>query len=68
MKQPDINIYTAFMSGDSVGSLAKRFKLDKSQIRKVIHRVSNERCSTESKVLHELPTNQADTGRDLQGV
>jgi len=68
MKQPDINIYTAFMSGDSVGSLAKRFKLDKSQIRKVINRVSNERCSTKSEVLHELHATTAHSGRDIQGV
>lgn len=65
MKQPDTSIYIAFMSGDSVGSLAKQFKLDKSQIRKVINRVSSERCSTKSEVLHELPTNQADNRRDL---
>lgn len=68
MKQPDTNIYAAFMSGDSLGSLAKQFKLDKSQIKKVINRVSNERLTAKSEVLHELPADQADTGRDLQGI
>ena len=54
MLPQDISIYEAFMRGDSVGSLAKRFKLDKSQIKKVINRVGTERNSPRPKVLHEL--------------
>jgi Mor family transcriptional regulator len=42
------------MKGHSVGSLAKRFKLDKSQIKKVINRVGTERNSPRPEVLHEL--------------
>lgn len=68
MKPQDIEIYTAFMSGHSAGALAKQFKLDKSQIRKVINRVSSERCTPKSEVLHELPTGEAPTGRDIQGI
>jgi len=68
MQPQDIRIYEAFMRGDSVGSLAKRYKLDKSQIKKVINRVGNERVSTATEVLHELPTNEAHQGRNLQGV
>jgi hypothetical protein len=49
------------MRGDSVGSLAKRFKLDKSQIKKVINRVGTERNSTKPEVLHELHAAQANT-------
>jgi Mor family transcriptional regulator len=65
MKQPDTSIYEAFMRGDSVGSLAKRFKLDKSQIRKVINRVGNERGITKSEVLYELHDDEAHTGRHI---
>ena len=61
MRHPDISIYEAFMRGDSVGSLAKRFKLDKSQIKKVINRVGTERNSTKPEVLHELHAAQANT-------
>lgn len=65
MKQPDISIYEAFMRGDSVGSLAKRFKLDKSQIRKVINRVGTERIITKPEVLHELHADKAHIERNL---
>ena len=68
MQPQDISIYEAFMRGDSVGSLAKRFKLDKSQIKKVINRVSNERGIAKSEVLHELHDDKASAGRILQGV
>ena len=68
MRQPDTSIYEAFMRGDSVGSLAKRFKLDKSQIRKVINRVGTERVITKPEVLHELHATTAHTGRDIQGI
>jgi len=65
MRPQDTSIYEAFMNGHSIGSLAKRHKLDKSQIRKVISRVSSERSSTESEVLHELHDDQAHSGRHI---
>jgi Mor family transcriptional regulator len=65
MLPQDISIYEAFMRGDSVGSLAKRFKLDKSQIKKVINRVGTERVITKPEVLHELYATQADTERNI---
>ena len=65
MHQQDISIYDAFMKGHSVGSLAKRFKLDKSQIKKVINRVGTERNSTKPEVLHELYANETDTERHI---
>jgi len=68
MQAQDISIYQAFMRGDSVGSLAKRFKLDKSQIKKVINRVGTERVITKPEVLHELHAAPTDNGRDLQGI
>jgi Mor family transcriptional regulator len=65
MLPQDISIYEAFMRGDSVGSLAKRFKLDKSQIKKVINRVGTERVIAKSEVLYELYATQADTERNI---
>jgi Mor family transcriptional regulator len=65
MRQPDTSIYEAFMRGDSVGSLAKRFKLDKSQIRKVINRVGTERVITKPEVLHELYATTTHIERNL---
>ena len=65
MRQPDTSIYEAFMRGDSVGSLAKRFKLDKSQIKKVINRVGTERNIAKPEVLHELHATTAHTGRNI---
>lgn len=68
MQPQDISIYKAFMRGDSIASLAKRYKLDKSQIKKVINRVGTERIITKPEVLHELHATTAHTGRDIQGV
>jgi len=65
MQPQDISIYEAFMRGDSVGSLSKRFKLDKSQIRKVVNRVGTERVITKPEVLHELYATQTDTERNI---
>jgi len=65
MQAHDINIYEAWMKGHSIGSLAKRYKLDKSQIKKVINRVGTERVITKPEVLHELYANQTDTGRNI---
>jgi Mor family transcriptional regulator len=59
MTPQDIDIYKAFMRGDSVGSIAKRWKLDKSQIRKVVNRVSKEARSSVTEVLLELQSVQA---------
>lgn len=57
MQPQDISIYEAFISGLSIGAIAKNFKLDKSQVRKVINRVASEKRNAE--VLLELPTNKA---------
>ena len=65
MQPQDISIYQAFMRGDSIASLAKRYKLDKSQIKKVINRVGTERVITKPEVLHELYATTAHNGRDI---
>ena len=58
MQALDIKIYEAFMKGMSVGALAKNYKLDKSQIKRIINRVANETRPGQTDVLHELHDNQ----------
>jgi Mor family transcriptional regulator len=65
MLPQDISIYEAWMKGNSIGSLAKRYKLDKSQIKKVISRVGNERTITKPEVLHELYANETNAERHI---
>jgi Mor family transcriptional regulator len=65
VRPQDIDIHEAFMRGDSIGSLAKRYKLDKSQIKKVINRVGTERVITKPEVLHELYATQAHIERNI---
>ena len=59
MQPLDTKIYEAFMRGMSVGALAKNYKLDKSQIKRIINRVANKDSPGQADVLHELPDNQA---------
>ena len=65
MQQQDISIYEAFMKGISVGALAKNYKLDKSQIKRIINRVSNEARPGQANILHELHDDKASQGRNL---
>jgi Mor family transcriptional regulator len=53
------------MKGMSVGALAKNYKLDKSQVKRIINRVSNEARPGQTNVLHELHDNQAPIGGNL---
>ena len=50
------------MRGDSIGSIAKRYKLDKTQVRRVFNRVMEQRSA--ENVL-ELQGNKAGAGRDV---
>ena len=54
MRPQDISIYEAFINGMSIGAIAKNFKIDKSQVKKVINRVANEKRVSSSEVLLEL--------------
>ena len=53
------------MKGMSVGALAKNYKLDKSQIKRIINRVSNEARPGQADVLHQLHDDKTSQGRDL---
>lgn len=59
MQQRDISIYDAWIKGMSIGAIAKNYKLDKSQIKKVINRVGSERRVSDPKVLLELSNDKA---------
>jgi Mor family transcriptional regulator len=61
----DISIYEAFMKGMSVGAIAKNYKMDKSQVKRIINRVSNEARPGQTNVLHELHDNQTPIGGNL---
>jgi Mor family transcriptional regulator len=53
------------MKGASVGALAKNYKLDKSQIKRIINRVSNEARPGQADVLYELHDDKGSQGRNL---
>lgn len=63
MKEQDIAIYTAWQRGRSIGDLAKAYKLDKSQVKKVINRVSKEPRVSSPEVVYQLPAEEAGGGR-----
>lgn len=67
MKPHDISIYEAWMNGLSVGAIAKNHKLDKSYVKKVINRVSNDRPK-QPEVLQQLHDDQTLTGGQVQSV
>lgn len=40
MQLPDIEIYKAWMAGESIGSLAKKYKVEKQHIRNLVNKVA----------------------------
>jgi len=60
----DTEIYQAFMRGESIGAIAKKNKMDKGQVRRIVNRVVEER-SIGAEVLHKLPDSEADEGRGI---
>jgi Mor family transcriptional regulator len=43
MTERDVQIYEAWLRGASLGEIAKRFNMDKQQVKKVISREQKER-------------------------
>ncbi len=62
MTQSDIDMYEAWMRGDSIGSIAKRHKLDKTQVRRIVNRVMEQRSA---ETVLELQGNKAGAGRNV---
>jgi hypothetical protein len=54
------------MRGESIGAIAKKNKMDKGQVRRIVNRVVEER-SIGTEVLHELQGQEADKERRVQG-
>lgn len=61
MTEQDKAIYSAWQRGRSIGDLAKAYKLDKSQIKKVINRVGKEARVNGSSLVYELPAEEANS-------
>jgi hypothetical protein len=66
VQPPGIEIYDAFMRGESIGAIAKKNKMDKGQVRRIVNRVVEER-SIGTEVVHELQSEEADEERRVQG-
>jgi Mor family transcriptional regulator len=62
MQPSDIDVYKAWMSGESIGSIAKRQKTDKQHIRRIINRAMDR---SRPEVLLELQTEEAGERRDV---
>ena len=60
-----IEIYDAFMRGESIGAIAKKNKMDKGQVRRIVNRVVEERVIG-AKVVHQLQGKEADKERRVQ--
>ena len=61
------NMYEAGMRGESIGLIAKKYKMDKSQIRRIVNRVVEER-GVGAEVLHKLSDEKTNKGRDVSAV
>jgi Mor family transcriptional regulator len=62
MNPSDIEMYQAWMNGDSIGSIAKRYKLQKTQVRKVVNRVIEQRSP---ETMLQLSGDEAGERRDV---
>lgn len=58
MQKQDIDIYIAWMRGESIGAIAKKYKIDKGQVRRVVNRVVEER-GIGTEVVYELQDQKA---------
>jgi hypothetical protein len=63
VKPSDIEVFEAWTNGESMGSLAKRYKTDKQKIRGIVNRVGNESWERGSTVVHKLSDEAAIVGR-----
>jgi hypothetical protein len=53
------------MRGESIGAIAKKNKMDKGQVRRIVNRVVEERVIG-AKVVHQLQGKEADKERRVQ--
>ena len=54
-------LFELWKSGESIGSIAKRHKLDKSQVKRMINRAAQSRRVGSSEILQQLPAEEANS-------
>ena len=54
-------LLVAWQQGESIGSIAKRYKLDKSQVKRMINRAIESRKFSSSEILQQLPPDKTDS-------
>ena len=59
MNQQEAEMLDSWKRGESIGSIAKRYGIDKQKVKKVINRVSKEARVSSPEVVRELPAAQA---------
>ena len=52
-------LFELWKNGESIGSIAKRFKMDKSQVKRMINRATQSRRVGSSEILQQLPAEEA---------
>jgi Mor family transcriptional regulator len=58
-------MFEAWQKGESIGSLAKRYNMDKFKVRRIINRVAiQSRCGS-TEVLQQLQADKSIDGRDV---
>lgn len=59
-------IFDAWQKGESIGSLAKRYNMDKFKVRRIINRVGNSNRDRSAEVLQQLQADKANSEWDVQ--
>jgi Mor family transcriptional regulator len=59
MQPHDIEIFEAWKHGESFGSIAKRYNVDKQKIKGIVNRVGHESWKRGTPLVHELPDETA---------
>jgi Mor family transcriptional regulator len=54
MQPQDIEIFEAWQHGESFGSIAKRYKLDKQKVKGIVNRVGHESWERSTPLVHKL--------------
>jgi Mor family transcriptional regulator len=58
-------IFDAWQKGESIGSLAKRYNMDKFKVRRIINRVGNSNRDRSTEVLQQLQADKTNSERDV---
>lgn len=64
MQPSDTEVFHFWMKGESIGQIAKRYDLNKGQVRRIVNRVIAERNSNTEDML-ELQDEETSSGRQV---